>query len=192
MEHVKRSDPGLRGIGVSPKEPKERGERAERRPQPTFEPQVHVIHEGNDAAAPMPKVKPKKGGSRSRSRSRSPKPRKPRASAAAVAVKKLLLSLPQRLLDSESHTRAARDWCDRVNAAMRTLAETRSTRPVDTGIADLARFLVDMLESRVTSNSISNSNSNSKEATRGNGSGNGSGSGRPSTSQSMMYTPVPV
>lgn len=77
------------------------------------------------------------------------KPRKPRPSVAANMVKKLLISMPQRLLDAPSHGKALHEWCERVRSALRTLGEAPpSTRPVDVDIANLARFLLDRFEPR--------------------------------------------
>ena len=77
------------------------------------------------------------------------KPRKPRPSVAANMVKKLLVGMPQRLLDAPNHGRALHEWCERVRSALRTLGEAPpSTRPVDVDIANLARFLLDKLEPR--------------------------------------------
>lgn len=75
------------------------------------------------------------------------KPRKPRPSVAANMVKKLLVSMPQRLLDAPSHAGALHEWCERVRSALRTLGEAPpSTRPVDLDIAKLARFLLEKFD----------------------------------------------
>ena len=74
------------------------------------------------------------------------KKRRPRPSNAAHQVKKLLISMPQRLLGAPSHTGALREWCTRVRAALEALDEAPSRRPVDTDIAKLAAFLLSALE----------------------------------------------
>ena len=74
------------------------------------------------------------------------KPRKPRPSVAANMVKKLLVGMPQRLLDAPNHPKALREWCERVRSALHALGEAPSTRPVDVDIGNLARFLMDKLD----------------------------------------------
>jgi hypothetical protein len=74
------------------------------------------------------------------------KQRKPRPSVAANMVKKLLVGMPQRLLDAPNHPKALREWCERVRSALHALGEAPSTRPVDVDIGNLARFLMEKLD----------------------------------------------
>jgi hypothetical protein len=122
------------------------------------------------------------------------KPRKPRPSVAANMVKKLLMSMPQRLLDapghagehhrSVAHGRALHEWCERVRSALRTLGEAPpSTRPVDIEIASLARFLLGKFEPQRSEPQPHQSRSHTAGAVRPDPQAR-------SAIQDMMYTPL--
>ena len=116
------------------------------------------------------------------------KPRKPRPSVAANMVKKLLVGMPQRLLDAPSHGRALHEWCERVRSALRTLGEAPpSTRPVDVDIANLARVLLDKFEPQRSEGNAPQAAQRPRSRT--------AGAVRPdpqarSAIQDLMYTPV--